>query len=448
MTRNVCSPNRAETSRRPTGIPSRLWRMAILWSLAVLCFAWFLAARPFLHNGAAVGAVPTVCVRRGNVELTVVMDGEVRGGNPEVISAPVVGSDLQVTFLRKTGEPVKSGDIVVQFDTAQQQLKLRQAEASQEKAEQELIKARAEAAAQTEENAFALVQARASVYEAELETRRNPLLSVLAARQNELALDQARSKLDEVERGLRSRKTVDDASIEMKNTAIDAAKVEAATARQNIAKMTIRARSSGYVYVLPNAGGGFGISGRDLFPFKTGDRAAAGMAIAEIPDLRTLQVVADLPESERGRVAHGQPVRIQTIAFPFRSFAGEVTEIGGNMGSPWEQRVECRMSIRNPAPELRPGMNARITITSDVLRNVVSLPGQAVFENDGRPVVYVLGSSGFGEREVRLLRRGESQAIVDGLEEGCRVALANPETLGKGSAEHQSATGAIPRRER
>src|ERR1017187_6852648 len=61
--------------------------------------------------------LPTTRVKHGRVTLTVACRGELQGGNPEMLNAPMVsGSDLAITSLREPGELVSPGDVVVQFD--------------------------------------------------------------------------------------------------------------------------------------------------------------------------------------------------------------------------------------------------------------------------------------------------------------------------------------------
>jgi len=47
--------------------------------------------------------------------------GELQGGSSVMLSAPMVGGNaLAITFLRNSGDVVKKGDIVAQFDTTDQ----------------------------------------------------------------------------------------------------------------------------------------------------------------------------------------------------------------------------------------------------------------------------------------------------------------------------------------
>ncbi len=56
---------------------------------------------------------------------------------------------------------------------------------------------------------------------------------------------------------------------------------------------------------------------------------------------------------------------------------------------------------------------------------------QALFESDGRTFVYVRSGDAFAAKDIKLVRRNETRAIVDGLKEGEIVALANPLDIDK-----------------
>jgi hypothetical protein len=85
------------------------------------------------------------------------------------------------------------------------------------------------------------------------------------------------------------------------------------------------------------------------------------------------------------------------------------------------------MKLDDPAPEMRPGMSVRLVITTDVLRGVLWIPAQALFESGSRTYVYAPSGASFAPRDVQLVRRSESQVVVEGLSQGQVVALSNPE---------------------
>jgi len=150
--------------------------------------------------------IPTTRVRKGKVTITVSARGELQGGNSEVLTAPMVGGDLPITSLKEPGEMVKPGDVVVEFDTTAQEYNLREAQADLAEAEQQVIKAEADAQASLEEAHYQTLSTAADVKIASLEVRKNPTLAAVPARQNEIALDAAKNKQAQAEKDFTNKK--------------------------------------------------------------------------------------------------------------------------------------------------------------------------------------------------------------------------------------------------
>lgn len=380
----------------------------------------------------ATDMIPTTKVKRGDVTITVTARGELQGGNSEMLVAPMTGgNDMIVTSLRVPGELVKEKDIVVEFDTTEQNFKMQEAEADLAEAEQQVVQAESENLAKDEETSFALVEAKADVRLAELEVRRNELLAAIVARQNILALEAARDKLRQLENDVTNRKQNADAGVKIQEAARNKARVMAETARRNIDAMTLRARSEGYVNIQQNTSGNFMWWGMQMPTLQVGDSVRAGMAVAQIPDLKNWEVVARIGELDRGHLAPAQKAAISVVALAGKSFSGRVKELGGTTGPPWDRHFDCKITLEKPAPELRPGMSARIVVTTGALANSLWAPSQALFESDGRTFVYVQSASGFVPQDVKLVRRSESQVVLTGVSEGQVVAMANPDQRDK-----------------
>jgi HlyD family secretion protein len=244
-----------------------------------------------------------------------------RGGNPETLTAPMTGgTEMHITFLRKTGEEVKTGEVVVQLDTTEQAFKLKEALADVAEAGQHSIQAKAEQDAQKEEDRYALSKAKTDVKLAELDVLKNPLLPVIVAKQNNLALDSARDHLAQVQQNLANRQATGEAGIAIQEAGRAKAQAQAATAQQNIESMTLRAHRSGYVSVKQNSSGNFFFTGMKLPFYQVGDPVRPGMAIAEIPDLKNWELAANIGELDRGHLAVNDKVEITIIAVPARRF--------------------------------------------------------------------------------------------------------------------------------
>src|SRR3954471_17308292 len=71
--------------------------------------------------------VPTAEVKRGEMAIEVHATGALSASHTVMLAAPTVGGDaLQITHLAQTGERVRKGDVVVEFDPSEQNYKLEQ----------------------------------------------------------------------------------------------------------------------------------------------------------------------------------------------------------------------------------------------------------------------------------------------------------------------------------
>ena len=422
-----------------------LWFLTVVALIVAGAALWLQVSTLKLPAETDVPEVPSTTVKRGDIVVTVTAKGELQGGNSEVLTAPSAGGgDVAITTLRGAGELVKAGDIVAQLDTTEQEFRMREADADFSEAEQQVLQSESEAIAKEEETHYQLLQSQADVKLAELDARRNELLPAIVQKQNNLALAAARDRLRQVERDSGSRQATAAAGVAMQKAVLEKARLKRDTARSNIDQLTLKAKSAGYVALMTNSDGNW-MWGSLLPVYKVGDVVRAGVAIAQIPDLKNWDVSARIAELDRGHLAEGQDAELNVVALPGRKFKGKVKNIGGTQGPPWDRRFECKIAIEGPAAEMRPGMSARVTVTTQRLQNVPWIPSQALFESDGRTFVYVNTSKGFVPRDVKLVRRSEAQVVVEGLEKGQVVALANPDqSIKKNKSPGGGAASALP----
>ena len=424
-------------------------RMLILASAVVLVVAagWviFRAARRAQAGAPASAGVPTTAVKRGDVTFTVTTKGELQGGNSQMLVVPMVGGGtLAITALAESGELVEAGQVVASFDSTEQEYKLREAEADVAEAEQQVTQAQAESQAREEEARYSILQARTDLQFAEYEARKNEVSARIVARMNDLAVAAARDKLSQLEKDLPDRLATARAGIAIQQAGRMRAQTTATTARRYIESMTLRATRRGYVARQPNTDGN-NQWGSYLPALQVGDMVRPGMAVAQIPDLENWEISMRISELDRGHLAVGQVVEIRVVALPGATFQGSVKTLGGTTGSFWDRYSECRATIDHPSQALRPGMSAQVRITTETRRNALWLPSQALFESGGRKFVYLQSGASFTPVDVKLVRRSESQAVVEGLREGQVVALADPEQMRKRQTPSSGALKAISR---
>ena len=77
---------------------------------------------------------------------------------------------------------------------------------------------------------------------------------------------------------------------------------------------------------------------------------------------------------------------------------------------------------------LRPGLLADVEIIVEKIPNAVYIPAQAIFEREGKSVVFVKQGGKFLPRPVRPLKRSESLMIIaDGLKAGEEISMQDPD---------------------
>lgn len=402
--------------------------------------AWMFA--PLLTRSVSSNApstVPNSSVKRGDVEFSITARGELQGGNTQMLTVPMTGGQsVAITYLPQNGELIEKGEVVVKFDTTEQEFRLREAEADLAEAEQQILQAKAEAEAKEEESRYELLKAQSEVRLAEAEMRRNEVLPRLVARQNEMALEAARERLAKIEKDLQNRLQTARSGIAIQEAAKSKAAMKAETARKNIESMTLTAQASGYVAIQQNDEGMIRW-GMYLPPYQVGDMARPGKAVAQIPDLGSWEATARIGELDRGHLAVGQKADLSVVALHSRKSGGRIKTIGGTTGPPWDRHFDCRVSIDDPPNDLRPGMSVELRIVTGDIKDALWIPSQALFEAEGRKYVYVRQGGGYRPQDVELIRRNESQIVVAGLREGQVIALANPEQ----AAQKDSGQGAL-----
>ena len=412
-------------------------RRAITWAVAavVLCAAvGVVAAVRRASPTASKDDIPTGFVKRGDLDMKVYVTGELRASHSEMLTAPPIGGGaLQITHLLHTGTAVKKGDLVIEFDPTEQLYKLDQNRSELMQADQEIAKARADAAVVAAQDKVALLKARFDVRRAELDVQKNELVSTIDARKNDLALEQAKRVLAELEQDVKSRSASGQATISLAEEKRNKAKLAMDQAQDSIKKMRVMAPMDGLVALEKNEGaaGGFFFSGMSLPEYREGDQVEPGRTVGQVIDPKGMELVAKVGELERNNIKEGQSVDIQMDALPGETFHGTVKTVGGNNTRRfWDDdsssKFEVAVTLTSTDARMRPGLTAQVFINGDPRKSAIYAPRQALFLKDNKRVLYVREGNNFEPREVKIQAQNESRAAIEGISAGTEIALVDP----------------------
>ena len=151
-----------------------------------------------------------------------------------------------------------------------------------------------------------------------------------------------------------------------------------------------------------------------------------GNPLFRIADLSTVWLIADVQEQDLGGIRVGQPVRINFVAFPGRTFTGKVDFLYPTvMATTRAGRV--RIVLPNPDGALRESMYATVMIDTTVASGPsLAVPNSAVIDSGTRQVVLVVKGPGrFEPRAIKLGARGSGYAqVLSGLKPGESVVTS------------------------
>jgi cobalt-zinc-cadmium efflux system membrane fusion protein len=123
-----------------------------------------------------------------------------------------------------------------------------------------------------------------------------------------------------------------------------------------------------------------------------------------ISNLRDVWITADVFENDIARVKLGNAVRITTLAYPDKVFAGHIEKIL-NVLDPDSKVMKVRVVLNNPNYLLKPEMFANVEVDSREQVPMATIPTQAlVFDKSHYYVVQMEGKCNVVVREVNIYK--------------------------------------------
>jgi RND family efflux transporter MFP subunit len=229
-------------------------------------------------------------------------------------------------------------------------------------------------------------------------------------------------------RQLIPRQTLDDSE----------ARYQAATAQLDLARAQFeqaRARLDELRITLANTRilapvDGF-IGRRNLDP---GAFVSSNAAVVSVVDIRFVRLVVNLVEKDLRRVQVGAPAVAEVDAYPGESFTGRVARISPVL-DPATRTAEMEIELPNPSYRLKPGMYARVSLTTGVRPDALVVPRNAVVDTETGRGVFLFDSE---KRQARFqpvevgLQDDKQAEVLNGLAEGQAVITTGAASLRDG----------------
>jgi len=404
---------------------TRLW---VRTGILVLLVAGSAFALRQFRRTRAVADLPTAPARKGTFSVLVSCRGELTASRSVQLTAPLDIPDLQIVWLAPAGGTVKAGMPVIRFDPSRLRQDLKEKSAAFRQAQATLDQAVAQARITADQDKLDLSTATYQMERARLEASKQAIVSAMEGQKSTIDLGLAEEKVKVQQATTQFHKSSDEAKIASLLRLRDEAKAEVDRTENRLTRMEIKSPLNGVITYLSNTSQGW----MNAQPFKVGDHASAGLAIAEIPDLSTLEMESKVDEVDRGRIAVGDAVMVHVDAFPEKAMTAKLESISPlteQSFNEWPPTRSFKAYARIQAPDqrMRPGMNAAADIVQTRIPGAISIPAKALFTRGGKPVVYLKSSGRYVAAEVRVRARNTDEVAVEGIAAGSLVALAQPE---------------------
>jgi cobalt-zinc-cadmium efflux system membrane fusion protein len=149
---------------------------------------------------------------------------------------------------------------------------------------------------------------------------------------------------------------------------------------------------------------------------------AGATQVFTISNMGSVWVLVSVYERDMGAVHVGDPVTIQTDAYP-EEFRGRISYIAAAL-DPSSHTLQVRIVTQNPGEKLKKDMYVTATIQAGVIPDALTVPDSAVLRDaQNEPFVYVeVSPNQFGERPVTIGEAADGKTrILTGLKTGERV---------------------------
>jgi RND family efflux transporter MFP subunit len=266
------------------------------------------------------------------------------------------------------------------------------------------------------------------------------------------AVQRAEADLAENERQLRLAEKLADQKIvaaDQRDAAASRVKIaEAALAQAKADRSYVDAQLQNTVIRAPFAGvvvKKMAEVGESVAPIPPGvNISTSSGAIVALADLETLEVEADVAESNVAKIGGGQPAEVTVEAIPDRRYKAVLRQVIPTADRT-KATVMVKVTILDKDKDLKPEMSAKVTFLEPEKKQeatsaaapapVVLVPREAVATRGGQSVVFLVREGKALEKPVVLGTERRGQVIVkDGLSGGETLVLSPAEGLKDGAA--------------
>ena len=370
--------------------------------------------------------IRVTAVKRGTFSEELIEQGTLTAVSSISIGAPSISfryGSLKIARIADDGVEVEKGDTIIIFDPseirrsiiqAEQQLEIAKAEyekmISSQQSEIEDLEADLELAMISQE--IAKINYETSAYEPEA-TRKDI----------QLRLETATISMDRVREQIENRKLIHKEDLVQKSLAIRQLTMTLEDAASSLDKLFVVSPARGITIKKDNWSTGQ--------KWAVGDQPYSGSDVIELPDLSAMNATVKINEVDVAKILPGQKVEIRPDAYSDSLFYGNVESVAYLAQlKDFRSKIKvfpAQIRISGQSSRLLPGLTVSCRIIVNEVQDVLMVPLEALFSDQGEQYVYIKNGSSFRKTFIKAGAVNSNFAMIsEGLEEGELVALSNP----------------------
>jgi HlyD family secretion protein len=242
----------------------------------------------------------------------------------------------------------------------------------------------------------------------------------------QLALTNVERSRNLFQRQLLPKQTLDDneARYQAAVAQIDLAKAQSTQSKARLDELRINLANT----VIVSPVNGF-VAKRSVDP---GAFVSQNAPIVDVVDISRVRLVVNVVERDLKELQTGDVAKVEVDAFPGEMFQGRIARVAPVL-DPATRTAPIEIEIPNPDFRLKPGMYARVGITTDTIKDALVVPVDAVADLGGRRGVFQHLNGVAIFRTVELGTEGEEFIeVLGGLAEGDQVITTGARALRDG----------------
>jgi len=395
------------------------------WALAGLAGVLVALCGARLFRSLGPEPVSTFVVEPGRF----VREVEARGDLEAVRATPIIvppesGRAQKVAYLARDGARLRAGDTVVEFDPYEARREEADGQSDLAAARARIEKARSEGTKNERSLTLDRDVAKEELDRAEtFQLTDEGLYSRHQIIESRIDRDLFATRKDVADRKLDQTGKLSAAERALGEIDAGKARLMIEIAEKGLRSLRIAAPHDGLLVLERNWRGEVTFVGDTLWP---------GQKIAELPELSELEAHVFVLEADGAGLKPGLAARVRIEGQPGREHEASVSRVEPLAKTRDHQSpvkyFEAVLALERTDPEtMKPGQRVRAVIRMEEAEGVLTVPRGAIFDRDGKRVVYRREGEGFMPVEVTVGRQSISRAVVDsGLGAGDVVALRDP----------------------